>query len=50
VPSPIQVIQEHTELEKLQVKDWEDEASEDETEEEAELDRVQQEIESLRQE
>jgi hypothetical protein len=50
VPLPIQVIQEHVELEQLQVKDWEDKASEDKAEEEAELARVQQEIKRLHQE
>jgi MoxR-like ATPase len=49
-PSPIQVIQEHTVLEQLQLEDWEDEASEDEVEEEAELARVQQDIKRLCQE
>jgi hypothetical protein len=50
VPLPIQVIQENTELEQIQLKDWEDEASQDEAAEEAELARVQQEIERLHQE
>jgi hypothetical protein len=44
------VIQEHARLEQLQVKDWEDVVSEDEATEEAELVRVQQEIERLWQE
>jgi hypothetical protein len=48
--SPIQVIQEHAELEHLQVSDWEDEASKDEAAEEERLARVHQEIERLRQE
>jgi hypothetical protein len=43
-PSPIQVIQEFVELEQIQIKDWEDEAVEEE-----ELPRVQQEIERPRQ-
>jgi hypothetical protein len=47
---PIQVIQENTELEQIQLKDWEDEASQDKAVEEAELARVQQEIERLHQE
>jgi hypothetical protein len=41
------VIQEHAGLEQLQVKDWEDVVSEDEATEEAELVRVQKEIERL---
>jgi hypothetical protein len=48
--SPIQVIQEHVELEQLQVEDWEDEVSEDEAIEEAKVARVQQEIGRLHQE
>jgi hypothetical protein len=47
---PIQAIQENVELEQLHVEDWKDKASEDEVVEEAELARVQQEIERLRQE
>jgi hypothetical protein len=48
VSSPSHDIQEHAELEELQGKDWEDVLSEDEAAEEAELARVQQEIERLR--
>jgi hypothetical protein len=48
--SPIQIIQEHAKLKQLQVEDWEEEFSEDEAIEEAELARVQQEIERLHQE
>jgi hypothetical protein len=47
---PIQVIQENAELEQLQVEDWEDDIIEDKAVEEAELAKVQQEIERLRQE
>jgi hypothetical protein len=47
---PIQVIQENAGLKQLQVKDWEDDTYEDEGVEEAELARVQQEIERLCQE
>jgi hypothetical protein len=49
-PLPIQVIQENAELEQLQVEDWEDDIIEDKAVEEAELAKVQQEIERLRQE
>jgi hypothetical protein len=48
--SPIQVIQENAELKEVQVDGWEDEASEDEVIEEAELAKVQQDIERLHQE
>jgi hypothetical protein len=47
-PSPIQVIKGDTVLEQLQVEDWEDEASDDEVAEEAELASIHQEIEHLR--
>jgi hypothetical protein len=49
-PSQIQVIQGEVVLKQLQVEDWEDEAFDDEAAEEAELARVQQEIEHLYQE
>jgi hypothetical protein len=47
---PLQVIQDNTELEQIQVEDWEDEAYEIEAAEEAELVRVQQELDRLHQE
>jgi hypothetical protein len=47
---PRQVIQDNTELEQIQVEDWEDEAYEIEAAEEAELVRVQQELDRLHQE
>jgi hypothetical protein len=48
---PTQVIQGDTELDQVQVQDWDEEAYEDEAvEEEEELIRVQQEIERLCQE
>jgi hypothetical protein len=40
-PSPIQVIQGDTVLDKLQVEDWEGEASDDEASEEAKLTKVE---------
>jgi hypothetical protein len=47
---PLQVIQDNTELEQIQVEDWEDEPYEIEAAEEAELVRVQQELDRLHQE
>jgi hypothetical protein len=47
---PLQVIQDNTELEQIQVEDWEDEAYEIKAAEEAELVRVQQELDRLHQE
>jgi hypothetical protein len=47
-PSPLQVIQDNTDLEQVPVEDWDEEAFKDEAVELDELVRVQQEIERLR--
>jgi predicted phosphohydrolase len=46
-PKPMEVSSTFAKFKQLQVEDWKDEVSEDEATEEAELARVQQEIERL---